>query len=209
MINALKIFRSKKQRSRNYGISAHCYLERAKKQLGQGKREALFYAAFELRCGIESRMQQYLEVRHDLSKKRKSGWQIAKLGKDLDHAFKVNNKVIEVVFKDGNKERRLFYFPVTKSLRKKAEKIGDLMHAMQKLKVDNDLWWVESRRFLKETFDELKKACAGNLLGPPLMKKSNGNLNMYVELNKETEHWFPDFNKIGKEFIADINYLDP
>ena len=45
-----------------YKITSRDYLSRARICLDEGSNRFLFYAAFELRCGIEARMREYLEV---------------------------------------------------------------------------------------------------------------------------------------------------
>jgi hypothetical protein len=72
-----------------YRTSSRDYLLRAQERLRDGTREALFYAAFELRCGIEARMRQYLEVCDHISKKKKEGWKIADLGRGTEEAFRL------------------------------------------------------------------------------------------------------------------------
>jgi hypothetical protein len=46
----------------DYGISSRDYLARARGELVSGRPERLFYAAFELRAGIEQRLHEYLEA---------------------------------------------------------------------------------------------------------------------------------------------------
>ena len=45
-----------------YGINAESYLSRARKQLDEGTQNGLFYSAFELRCGVETRLHEYLDA---------------------------------------------------------------------------------------------------------------------------------------------------
>ncbi len=69
----------------DYKISSRDYLKRAKKRLDEGSLESLFYASFELRCGVEARMQEYLAAQKDVSKKKKHGWKIPKSAKSLEN----------------------------------------------------------------------------------------------------------------------------
>ena len=55
----------------DYRIHSRDYLQRARKRLDSGTPDALFHAAFELRCGIEARMQQYLEAQEHISESLK------------------------------------------------------------------------------------------------------------------------------------------
>ena len=78
-----------------YHISSYDYLERARERLAEGSHQALFYAALELRCGIEQRMREYLKAQKQISKKLQKGWRITHLGKNLNKVFKGRNKVVE------------------------------------------------------------------------------------------------------------------
>lgn len=57
--------------SREYGVGSRDYLRRAKDLLAQGTPAALFHAAFELRCGIEARLQEYRDAATKVAKLKK------------------------------------------------------------------------------------------------------------------------------------------
>lgn len=57
-----------------YSVNSKAYLNRARRQLDENTKEALFYAAFELRCGIESRLLQYWEANKHIHLMKKAGW---------------------------------------------------------------------------------------------------------------------------------------
>ena len=59
----------------SYGMTARHYLERARARLDENTSEGLFCAAFELRCGVESRMREYLRAQEAVSEGKKNGWQ--------------------------------------------------------------------------------------------------------------------------------------
>ena len=59
-----------------YGVHSESYLERARKRLDEGTLEGLFYAALELRCGVEARLHQYLEAYKRIALKKKRKWRI-------------------------------------------------------------------------------------------------------------------------------------
>lgn len=65
----------------SYGTHSKDYLTRARQRLDEGSPESLFYAAFELRCGIEARLQQYEEALANIAKIRRAGWRIPKVAK--------------------------------------------------------------------------------------------------------------------------------
>ena len=88
----------------SYGVSSRSYFRRAEKLLGDSTPESLFYAAFELRCGIEARMQQYLEAQKQISAKKRNGWQIAKLAKNIERIFRTGDKIAKFTFYEKGKK---------------------------------------------------------------------------------------------------------
>lgn len=66
-----------------YGISSRAYLDRAKKQFAKKSRECLIYAALELRCAIESRLQEILEPHEHISKKSKQTYRLSNLSQAI------------------------------------------------------------------------------------------------------------------------------
>jgi len=80
----------------NYEIDSRSYLKRAEERIEDGSLHGLFYAAFELRCGIESRMQQYLDVQEHISKQKKKGWKIAKLAKNIENVFRTGDQITKI-----------------------------------------------------------------------------------------------------------------
>lgn len=194
-----------------YDIASRDYLERAREQLDKATIVSLFYAAFELRCGIENRMREYLEAWDHISRKVKEGWQIAKLAKNIEKAFKIGDKVVEVVIRNSEAERPLYvcyYTPVSSKLKKMGEKIGDLMHAMKKLIPENDRWWKETRNYLEQVYAELAKANSGTLLGPPLIDKKTGHINMVTTVKKDEK--IEDIKKAmqpNKRVMFRVKYL--
>jgi hypothetical protein len=91
-----------------YHTSSYDYLERARERFAEGSHQALFYAALELCCGIEQRIQEYLNAQKQISNKLQKGWRITHLGKNLNKVFKERNKVIEFTIIDEIKEQPVF-----------------------------------------------------------------------------------------------------
>src|SRR5208337_4569279 len=155
-----------------YKISARDYLVRAEENLAKGTPDALFYAAFELRCGVESRLQEYLDAQDHLTRKQKQGWRIAVLGATASKAFKIGDKVARYTIYDKDNEQllgTLYYTPVTRALKEDAGKLGKYLHAMGKLHHQTDPWWAEFRALLEAIRHELFRSTRGNLLGAPLL----------------------------------------
>ena len=196
-----------------YEISSHGYAQRARSRLDEGTNEALFYAAFELRAGVQTRLNQYLENQDNISRKAKEGYRIEPLAKMVEKAFRTGNKVIKVTMRPDDEEAvpDVFYFtPVSPSLKKKAEKLGNYLHAMQRLRTDNDPWWKTTRRFLEETYAELVEANRGELVGPPLRNRENGTVHIYWQGPSIAEKPPRYIGKsyVGTQMVFEVEYLD-
>jgi hypothetical protein len=179
---------------KSYDVFSRSYLQRARARLDEKTTEALFYAAFELRCGIEVRMQEYLEAQEHLSKSQKRGWQIAKLGRKIEQAFRLGDRIIQITFidpKTNNVVYSLIYTPVTSALQRDAEKLGNYMHALSESPTGEKL--IAMRAFLERVYIQLELANKGKLLGRPLVK-SDGRWQLYIE---------------DESVTAEINKLDP
>src|SRR6266705_6089038 len=99
----------------SYGISSMAYVRRARDRLDEGTQESLLYAAFELRCSTESRLQDYLDAREDIAKRKKQGWKIMGSAKELDRGTGLGDKIVEARFLDehGNIQMAVYYTPIT------------------------------------------------------------------------------------------------
>jgi hypothetical protein len=197
----------------DYRIHSRDYLHRARKCLDSGTPESLFYAAFELRCGIEARMQQYLEAQDHISEKMKKGWQIAKLAKNIEKTFKSGDKIVEYAILDQETETIryvLYYTPVNSKLKKLGEKLGDYLHAMRKYRPEDDPWWGRTRDFLEEEYTELQKANIGTLQGVPLLNTQTRQINMSVEPtdDKEKDSLMRLIGNPGTKIIFRVSYLN-
>lgn len=193
-----------------YHIASRDYLKRAMDRLSDGSLESLFYAAFELRCGIESRMEEYLEVWEHIAEGKKKGWRIADLGKNIEREFRSGDNVVRWAVKDretGALIICLYHTPVTRELRKLGEKLGNYMHSMKKLRPSEDPWWHMFRRELEQTVGTLRVANIGTLLGPPLMKTGTKKMNMNIEVLPGQDQSELMRKMIGQSVIVDVKYL--
>lgn len=170
----------------SYGTRAKDYLTRAEDRLVEGARESLFYAALELRCGIEKRMKQYLEAQVHISKAKKKGWEIAKLGKGIEEAFRTGDQVVEFSIIDAEDRvlARFLYTPVTSRLQKLGQQLGNYLHATHLPSEPGDSWWAELREKLDETALLLRMATFGELLGAPLIHKETHKVHMSGEFDQ-------------------------
>ena len=201
--------RSEPEEGPSFGIHASHYLARAETRLQEIAPQALFYAAFELRCGFEARMSQYLAAQAAVSKKKKKGYQIAKLAKNIEAVFKSGEKYVRLTVEDsaGVVAVELWYSPVTAALRKHAEWCGDLLHAQQRYRKPNDRWWDMVRHRLREMSELLSLAMRGELLGVPLMNPT-GAVEFAIEYLEERA--LHEKLKVGGHHIFRVRYLtDP
>lgn len=193
----------------DYGISSRDYLARAKRCLENNDFESLFYAAFELRCGIEARMQEYLDVQAHISKKKRQGWQVAKLARNIEEAFRLGEK--EAVLRVRNRHTRevLFearYTPVKRSLRNRAEKLGNELHAAKKYHAPDSPYWKKLRADLEVAATELEHANSGRLLGPLLIHPNKKNVDMKLELPTPEDQEAVKSLVVGLETIMEVSY---
>ena len=195
-----------------YGIGSRDYLGRAKKLLSDSSCESMFYAALELRCGTEARMREYLEVADEICQKKKQGWQIAKLGNDLERAFKVGDRIVQITFENmtTGKQCRTYYTPVSSKLRKQAECMGDYLHALKTYREPDNDWWKTLRVFLNETFEALSAATRGTLLGPPLFRPGGKRLKTHHEIGVDSasDEAMRTIAGAGATVTIDVQYFD-
>ncbi len=168
--------------SRSYNIDSISYLRRARRRLDEGTHEGLFYAAFELRCGTESRLRDYLDSRDDIAKRKKQGWRIMGSAKELDRILRLGDTVFEACFLDeqGERDFALYYTPITARLREAAGgRLGEILHAMKISFDDDNSWWSGTRSFLEQLYSDLASANRGTLLAP-LMRSPDGKMHTAI-----------------------------
>lgn len=197
----------------SYRIGARDYLRRAATLLSQEAlpREQLFYAAFEIRCGVEARLQDYLEVRDEVAKKLKSGWEIAKMAAGLERVFESGDTIAQLAYeneKTGEVAYSLFYTPVTKRLQEVTGRLGGFLHAKQKLHADGDPYWTDFRVLLEEAREGLATSTTGTLLGMPLLAPG-GRLKLFIEAQPDDPRTaLIGSRKAGDELAVRISYHD-
>lgn len=197
---------------KTYIVDSKTYLERARKQLDSQSHEGIFYAAFELRCGIEARMREYLDGHNHISKGQKKQWKLGKLSKAVEKFFGDTNRVTEVTIspiQNPNEKYVAYYTPVTPELIKLGQKLGDLLHAQKKYILPEDSFWKTTRNTLELAYDLLETSTKGILMGPPIWLKSKKRAGMIISsaCEEETKLYHKLFKK-GDEIIVDIKHLD-
>ena len=196
-----------------YEIDSRSYLKRAKYRMNEDSLHSLFYAALELRCGIESRMQQYLNSQEHISKRKKKGWQIAKLGKNIEKAFRTGNKITKLNItnkKSGKHLQTLYYTPVTSTLQKQGKKLGNYLHAAKKFHSSSENFWDVFRTVLINVSEGLDIANYGTLLGPPLIHPNKKQMYMNVELlqNESYQEKLSEIGGVGNDITMQVEYLN-
>ncbi len=165
---------------KDFKVDAESYLNRAAKRLAESSPEALFYAALELRAGVEARLQEYLEPHSHVSDTKKFEWRIGRLVQTNSNVFQSDGQITRVRIRDqesGELVLTAHHTPVSVRLKAIAERLGDFLHA-QEFRQPDDPWWHETRCIVSEGVALLTEACAGELLGPPLTDKSTGRTSM-------------------------------
>lgn len=183
-----------------------------KKRMDEGTDEALFYAALELRCGVEARLKEYIETIEHIPKSQKKEWAVAKLGRSLESAYRTGDKIMifTICLPSEQVEIELLYTPVTKRLQEIANRVGDYLHVVRKELVCDPKWWSDLRSLLKEAYPLLKLANAGQLVGLPLLHRPTGNINIRVVFEGAD-----DCNALasklvqGGTHIVSVRYIDP
>jgi hypothetical protein len=186
----------------DYSVKASAYVGRARKLLDSNTPEGLIYAALEIRCGVEARLKEYFDAYAETAKRKREGWRIAKLAKQVEEAFKARNKVIRLVIFDAETKeliREIAYTPVTKRLQKLGEKLGDYLHSQEERRLSSEPFWINLRAELEVAYDELKFATSGELMAPPLEHPRNAGQSFFC-VEGDQRQLFPSGRKIGMRF---------
>jgi hypothetical protein len=177
-----------------YHHDAYSYVERAQKQLqlfDAGNPESLFYAAFELRTGIEARLYDGLRalLQYNLTEeeRKKHAERIEKLS--IDKLFRklatIDENTLQsytvMIGSPGDQSTTILqYIGVTKELAKDWTRVSQLLH--YRFFLDNKEWYHKEKIYsnkdnMKSLMDyyamlgdiakRLEEASRGDLLTPP------------------------------------------
>ncbi|WP_374478106.1 hypothetical protein [Zoogloea sp.] len=181
-------------------------------RLREGTEEALIYAALELRCGVESRLKEYIETIEHIPKAQKKEWAVAKLGRSLESAYRTGDKIMIFTIRlaENAGDIQLLYTPVTKRLQDIANRVGDFLHAVRHESVSNPDWWKELRGLLDEAYPLLKLATSGQLIGLPLLHRPTKTTTMRVVFEGEGERSALVAKLAqGETHVVSVQYIDP
>lgn len=188
------------------------HLSRAKALYTQGKLkpEYYFYSALELRFGIESRLREYLQHQEHVAEKKKRGWQIAALGRDVEQAFYGCVQEVRIdVWSGGYPMIRCKYTPVTPELRSIGERLGNYLHAPKKDDLRQLEQWRDFESMLDQGVSLLDYACSGNLLGVPLVQSGNKRGSLNLSVPDEQNALLKELLKCGAELELNVSYCKP
>lgn len=196
-----------------YRQDSRSFLERARARLDEHTPDALFYAALELRFGIECRMKEYLETQTHISKAMKSGWRVAHLGRSIERAFRTGDKIVQIEIHDPITHHNLYvlyYTPVTKRMQKKAERLGNYLHAPSPEHLYTPATLDSFRSYLEETWADLQIATTGRLLGVPLLHEKSGKLGMTIEFESDDakQQYMLRVGGVGSRGVLTVKYLN-
>ncbi len=158
-----------------------------------------FYAAYELRCGIEARLKHYLSAQKDLPKKLKTGWRIGVLGKGAERIFKSRDHILRFTIENARTHRVcvLLYTPVGRNLQSMGKRLGNYLHSLCDSDTKSLQWWDTLRTLVADTTVALFRADIGTLRGPPLVREGQHGTEMQLI------HDFPD-KGIGEAYLKDF-----
>jgi hypothetical protein len=180
----------------DYKTTSRDYLTRARCFLSSGDTASLFYSAFELRCGIEARLHEYLDGARDIASVKSGLWQIKHLGRQVENKFDIYSKAVVVtLINQETKEEVIYaYTPVTARLRKIGEMLGSYLHHVSDEKIKRKDYLDKLKKHLTIGIKELEFSTSGTLLGPPRFSKSDRKHNMHLIFES---HRAPEFLREG------------
>lgn len=195
-----------------YFRGASNHLSRGEELFARGKKNAqyYFYSALELRFGIESRYREYLENQNHVAEKKKQGWQIAVLGREVEQAFagcvqEVNIKVIS----DGHPVMLCKYTPITPELKSVGEKLGNYLHAPKNDDLRELEQWSDFEQLLEKGLFLLRYSCSGNLLGVPLRQRQASQITMHMNVESDQKAIIKELLSRKAEIIMEVSYAEP
>lgn len=191
-----------------YEISSRAYLERARIQLDKNTPENLFYAAFELRCGVEARLKEYLDNLPHINEKIKNGWRIPNLAKNIEKSYKLGNKIAKISeINNGSILNTFYHIPVSQNLQQNCAKLGNYLHSQNHLMNEKD--FIGMNNFLEVVYSELFKVNQGNLLGPPLLNTKTGTVSLIIEIpSEEMKIKHTQLKNNAESIVMRVEYID-
>ena len=192
--------------SYDYSVSPNSYLERAKHQLLADNAVSQFYAAFELRCFVEARQDQYLDAQREYARSVPRPWKIGSQGKALEAIFESESIQRIIWHYEGEEVFDAYHTPVTNELRNRAEKLGNLLHAQGVWRDPEDEWWLETRRELIEAYEIAWLCSRGSLLSPMFLQDGHTVGKMMLPTDDGTAEKLKEILKEGATGTLNVSY---
>ncbi len=194
-----------------YRVDAASYLSRARKLLQSEERDKLFYAAFELRCCIESRQMEYADAQKNYRKKKKlNAWKISETNRELERVFRAKKIALISLKVDGSGFKYdCYYTPVSTDMVKSAEKIlHQLLHCTPYELTKRESWWIETKDHLLAIYRDAWVSCRGNMLAPPLLNRQTNLMEFSILLDGTGDDFCVPLPVAGAKLTIEVKYLD-
>ena len=191
-----------------YCTDPDSYLRRARHCLDQANTDFLFYAAYELRCFVETRQEEYLHFQESYRRSLPKRWNVGKQAAELKKIFGREDMQVAIIRYPDEYEYEASHIPVSPSLQKSVEQLGRLLHS-QDGDIDNAKA-VLLRRALTTIWDAASECNSGNLMSPILRNEEDGRPigEIKLKLKKDEAEAFMERNKKGSQITISVGYRD-
>lgn len=200
----------------DYKVTDRAYLARCREQLLTNTKQGLFYAAFELKCAVETRLAEYLEHLDSHAGKRIQPFKIGENARVIQR-LRIGEIIIKMTYgaQDSDFQVTHYHTPVPETLKKYAERTVDqLRHAQNVYRKPDDPWWDATRKGLIENYRLAWIASRGTVPVPPMFDWSKAG-GESMPLANSVVFLFPDgLDDSVKEFRKDrtmnlnVEYLE-
>jgi hypothetical protein len=188
-----------------YGTTSRDYLARARALRAIGTPDALFYAAFEIRCGVEARLHEYMAGAAKVATVKRGLWQIRNLMREVEGVFGVysNAVVATLILLDTGEKLKLEYTPVSPELKKVGELLGEFLHFTPSHRASSKRFLDRLSVLVDDGISGLAFATRGVLLGPPT---GSGPKSEQIRLMFE-EGSMPSYIKAGTKMKINMKFI--
>ena len=181
-----------------YAVRASDYLVRAQHERWIDTSRP-FYAALELRCGVEARLHEYRDAIN--KRQRDNTWQVRLLKRDVESIVDKFEKPVTIHFHapQSGGEFPLKYVPISDELKSIVEHLGDYLHCIAATKLQRPGFWAEFLALIDRGIALLSDAVSGDLLAPPMWQKSGKQVILIFDQGK-----MPKFFSAGTNLVFDV-----
>ena len=171
-----------------YAVRASDYLVRAQQER-RADPARLFYAALELRCGVEARLHEYRDAIR--KRRRDNTWQVRLLKRDVESVVDKFEKPVTIYFHVPEIGGRvpLRYVPISDELKSIVEHLGDYLHCVAAAKLQQSGFWVEFTILIDRGIALLWAAVSGDLLAPPMWQNKGRGVIFAFDQGKMPKSW--------------------